>query len=110
MPQDVYDKLKRHQQALGFWEEAKIEGVETKHWHFPPKEFISAFRKCGWMKAEEMTQCMPRRLFHLHNSNFDVVNLSWAAAYKIIKEWSDSFNLATRRYGLAPSKLRVLHF
>jgi len=110
MPLDAYEKLKKHQQALGFWEEAKIEGIENKHWHFPPKEFISAFRKCGWMKAEEMTQCMPRRLSHLHHATFNVTNLSWAAAYKIIKDWSDSFNLATRRYGIAANKLRVLHF
>jgi hydroxyethylthiazole kinase len=109
MPQETYEKLKKHQQALGFWEAANFNGIESKHWHFPPKEFISAFRKCGWMKAEEMTQCMPRKLLHLDHAVFNVAPVSWAYAFKTIKEWSVPFNLATRRYGIAGNKFRVLH-
>lgn len=59
MPQENYDKLKRHQVALGFWEDAAIEGVESKHWHFPPKEFIAMFRKCSWLSRNELVQLLP---------------------------------------------------
>lgn len=59
MPQEAYDKLKRHQVALGFWEDAAIEGIESRHWHFPPKEFIATFRKCSWLSRNELVQLLP---------------------------------------------------
>lgn len=110
MPQDVYNKLKSHQQALGFWEEAALEGIESKHWHFSPKEFIAIFRKCGWLKAEEMTQCFPRSLLHLRATQFHATTTTWASAFDKVKNWALSFNIATRRYGISANKLRILHF
>lgn len=110
MPQDVYEELKKHQQAFGFWEEAAFEGIESKHWHFSPREFIAIFRKCGWLKAEEMTQCFPRSLLHLKLTQFQAVTTTWAAAFEKVKDWAAPFNLATRRYGISSNKLRMLHF
>lgn len=110
MPQDIYDKLKGHQQALGFWEEAAFVGIESKHWHFSPREFISTFRKCGWLKAEEMTQCFPRSIKHLRATQFHVSTTTWAAAFEKVRSWALPFNIATRRYGISANKLRMLHF
>lgn len=110
MPQDVYDKLKGHQQALGFWEEAALEGIESKHWHFSPREFVSTFRKCGWLKAEEMTQCFPRSIKHLSATQFHASTTTWAAAFEKVRSWALPFNIATRRYGISANKLRMLHF
>jgi hydroxyethylthiazole kinase len=73
LPQDKYVKLKAHQQALGFWEEAAIEGVESKHWHFSPKAFIEAFRKCAWLSLEEFAYTLPKYHF------YEAVGTNWVA-------------------------------
>ncbi|GLH20569.1 MULTISPECIES: M23 family metallopeptidase [Pseudomonas] len=59
LPEDQYSKLKSHQQALGFWEEAALAGIDHMHWHFPPKEFIRFFRKCGWLTKSDMKGIYP---------------------------------------------------
>lgn len=73
MPQDKYDKLKAYQQALGFWEEAAIEGINSKHWHFPPKLFIETFRKCIWLSLDEIAYTLPKYHF------YDRINGTWVA-------------------------------
>jgi hydroxyethylthiazole kinase len=60
LPQESYAKLKNHQQALGFWEEAALEGIDHKHWHFPPKEFIRTFRQCGWLSERDLKGIYPQ--------------------------------------------------
>jgi len=59
LPEDRYAKLKAHQQALGFWEEAALEGIDHMHWHFPPKEFVRTFMKCGWLSASDFKGIYP---------------------------------------------------
>jgi hydroxyethylthiazole kinase len=49
-----YNRLREHHQTLAFWEDAALADIDNKHWHFPPKEFISAFKKCGWISKEEL--------------------------------------------------------
>lgn len=58
-PEDRYAKLKAHQQALGFWEEAALEGIDHMHWHFPPKEFVSTFKQCGWLSERDLKGIYP---------------------------------------------------
>ncbi|CAB1405308.1 putative kinase [Pseudomonas fluorescens] len=60
MPKGDYEKLKAHQEAMAFWEDAGLADIKVKHWHFPPKEFIEIFRTCTWLSAEELVQCIPR--------------------------------------------------
>ncbi|MEF9672805.1 M23 family metallopeptidase [Pseudomonas sp. PCH446] len=59
MPRGDYAKLKAHQNAMAFWEEAGLAGISSKHWHFPPRDFIEIFRKCGWLSTRELTQLLP---------------------------------------------------
>ncbi|MHC8346818.1 M23 family metallopeptidase [Pseudomonas sp. RT6P73] len=80
MPQDAYDKIKSHQQALSFWEDAALEGIENKHWHMPPREFISAFRKCSWLSRNELVQLLPMNsLRKAATWQWESVNLNSAA-------------------------------
>lgn len=59
LSEDQYVKLKFHQQALGFWEEAALVGIDHMHWHFPPKEFIRTFSQCGWLSKSDMKGIYP---------------------------------------------------
>jgi len=59
LPEDQYTKLKSHQQALGFWEEAALVGIDHQHWHFPPREFIRTFSQCGWLSKSDMKGVYP---------------------------------------------------
>jgi hydroxyethylthiazole kinase len=59
MPEERYAELKSHQQALAFWEDAALDGIEHAHWHFPPKEFIRTFSRCGWLSANDLKGIYP---------------------------------------------------
>lgn len=59
LPEESYNRLRSHHQELAFWEVATLESIDAKHWHFPPKEFIRHFRKCGWLSRNELTQLLP---------------------------------------------------
>jgi len=55
---NAFEEIKRHIEALSFWnEDIEISGI---HWHWQPREFIRHFRKCGWLSAKELAQCIPR--------------------------------------------------
>lgn len=72
LPEESYNRLRSHHQELAFWEVAALEGIEAKHWHFPPKKFILTFRKCGWLSANELAQLVPKYVIRKpgsHNSN-----------------------------------------
>lgn len=59
LSEESYNRLRKHHQELAFWEDAALEGIEAKHWHFPAKEFIRTFRKCGWLSAKEFIRIYP---------------------------------------------------
>lgn len=72
LTEERYERFRKHNRALAFWEDAALEGIEAKHWHFPPKEFIKTFRKCGWLSEKELTQLIPKHIIRKpgsHNSN-----------------------------------------
>ncbi|MFJ2322952.1 hypothetical protein [Pseudomonas sp. NPDC087817] len=56
---EIYERLKKHYEALAFWEDANLEGIGAEHWHFPPKQFVALFRQCGWLSLDEMMQVIP---------------------------------------------------
>ncbi|MDU4256119.1 M23 family metallopeptidase [Pseudomonas sp.] len=71
MPEGDFQKLEKHHQAMAFWEEAGLEGIESQHWHFSPKEFVIAFKGCGWLSPNELTQLIPKNVIRKpgsHNS------------------------------------------
>lgn len=57
----AYERLKRHHQALAFWEEAVENGLtlEKEHYHFHPMKFIDVFKKCGWLCKTELARALP---------------------------------------------------
>jgi predicted chitinase len=59
LPEESYNRLRSHHQELAFWEDAALEGIEAKHWHFPPREFIGCFRKCIWLSPDEFRGIYP---------------------------------------------------
>ncbi|HGO6127333.1 TPA: peptidase M23 [Burkholderia cepacia] len=57
----AYERLKRHHQALAFWEDAVEKGLtlEKEHYHFHPMKFIDVFKKCGWLCKTELARALP---------------------------------------------------
>lgn len=79
---DQYGKLKRHQEALAFWDKVTTTTARNNQWHFPPKDFIKIFRRCSWISKEEMVQLLPST----------GLNISYSNAIKIISEGQSSGN------------------
>ncbi|MBN3826089.1 hypothetical protein G3O00_21000 [Burkholderia sp. Ac-20384] len=52
----AYERLKRHHQALAFWDDAVKDGLELdkEHHHFHPISFIKTLGKCGWISVNEL--------------------------------------------------------
>ncbi|QJI43383.1 hypothetical protein HKK52_21315 [Pseudomonas sp. ADAK2] len=117
MAQDKYQKLKAHQQALGFWEEAGIPSIENKHWHFPPRSFVSLFRKCSWLSLDEIAYTVPKYHFYDHTGNTWIVNTSGGDNYEIsharaktrLSKYYIELNKTALRYVITGA-LRQSHF
>ncbi len=95
MPQEQYEKIKKHQKELAFWEQANINGIENKHWHFPPVEFIRVFRRCGWLSNEELANVLKPS---------DALGRQRAAGLRV------QMNKMLSKYLISSSKLRMAHF
>lgn len=97
LTEESYGRLRKHHQELAFWEDAALEGIESKHWHFPPKEFIEIFRKCGWLSRSELIQLLPMNSLRKANTwQWEDVDLNSAT---ILLHASDE-NAKTRRNDL----------
>ncbi|KWA13386.1 hypothetical protein WL26_13410 [Burkholderia cepacia] len=57
----AYERLKRHHQALAFWEDAVANGLtlDKEHYHFHPLQFVEAFKICGWLSEDELRRVYP---------------------------------------------------
>lgn len=111
MPKIDYNQLKEHQKAMAFWEDAGLKDIKAKHWHFPPKEFIHVFRKCGWLSGEELTQLLPTSALRIKDSNLvsEGVTLS-AVAQQNIGDLKRPLNKALQKFLVANSTLRMAAF
>lgn len=105
-----FTALINHATKLAFWEDAKGLPASSDVWHFPATEFIRQFRKCGWLSTNEFAQCFPRKLLRLVHTQFKPEAFEWDDAIARATEWVSPFNFATRRYGIAANRLRILHF
>jgi len=54
-----FEELRAHVSALAFWPGGTQ--LSDTHWHWPPREFIKAFRHCAWLSANELAQLLPRQ-------------------------------------------------
>lgn len=111
MPKGDYEKLKAHQEAMAFWEEAGLTDVGIKHWHFPPKEFIETFRKCSWLSTNELIQCIPRSFIgEDHNSKtLYRASIPYSGASRRATRIKVSLNEVMRKY-LVVTKQRMSQF
>jgi hypothetical protein len=91
-----------------FWDKTGLS--EDKLWFFHPLQFIRYFRRCGWLSAEEMARCFPRTLLHLSHTQFAPASTQWAEAHTRASAWVLPFNKATRKYGIAIPRQRLMHF
>ncbi|KUZ08396.1 hypothetical protein WS50_22170 [Burkholderia territorii] len=112
-----FDTLKAHIEALAFWEDIQAQDLPpaAECWHLPPKAFIEHFRKCGWISARELAQCIPRRVLdETRDANRQKVYprsaVSWRAAIERATRFSQHLNLSLRRYGISATSLRTAYF
>ncbi|AYD66748.1 peptidase M23 [Achromobacter sp. B7] len=63
---EAYGRLKRHHEALAFWEDAQARGLalDKVHYHFHPLQFIEEFRKCGWLSKGDLRRIYPDALYN----------------------------------------------
>lgn len=95
MPQEQYEKIKAHQKELAFWEMANLTGIDGKHWHFPPREFIRIFSTCGWLSADELSNVL---------APADSLGKERAAGLQV------PMNKMLLKYLISSSRLRIAHF
>lgn len=117
LPEESYNRLRRHHQELAFWEDAAPDEIESTHWHFPPKEFISNFRRCSWLSLEDLTSTFPRYMFYTNSgsprtaitTNNETYTLSKRSATNRIARHHASLNKAIQKY-LGHDKKRISIF
>lgn len=103
-----WDKAKKHLEAMGI--DGLPDNFKNAEWHFHPAAFIRHFSKCGWLSSLELAQCFPRKQLHLQGTNFHDVPCRWIDALARATRWAVHFNKATRKYGVAKTRQRLLHF
>lgn len=103
LPTNDFVLLKAHIQALAFWEEIHDPHLPPADqcWHFPPKAFIEHFRKCGWLSASELSQCLPRTSLS--------GNITWNVAFERGSTHAKPINFIYRKY-LNECRIRLVHF
>lgn len=118
LSEESYSRFRTHHQELAFWEDAALEGIEAKHWHFPPKEFIQLFRKCFWLSLEEFVFSLPKYPYYRKTDNvFTAQTTGSARIYQISREqaqtrltnYSIHLNKTIQKYGISSTK-RLSHF
>lgn len=114
---DNFQRLKAHYEALSFWEEANLIGIDSEHWHFPPKEFLMAFRRCGWLSLDELVSTFPKHLFYhdsgnprvAYTENNSIYTLTKATARTRVSAHRVELNKTVRKY-LGGDKKRLAIF
>jgi predicted chitinase len=56
---ESFNELMAHINAVTFDWAAAGTGMGTTHWHWQPREFIGAWRGCGWLSLDETVRCLP---------------------------------------------------
>lgn len=98
MSDEGFAELKVHLAALSFWDKA---GMGNKpYWYFNPREFITVFKRCGWISKEELERVYPDTLY---NAKFAPNPLLIREQYRI------AINHVMRKYFVATAT-RMAHF
>ncbi|AFT87936.1 lysozyme family protein [Paraburkholderia phenoliruptrix] len=105
---DGYTKFTDFLSKFQFLDKTPLAGQQL--WFFHPLAFIRHFRKCGWFAAEEIAQCVPRRVLSLHGTQFVATTRPWNDALAQGNAWKSELNLALRKYRISSTKERATHF
>ncbi|AZK86084.1 hypothetical protein BO993_01800 [Xanthomonas oryzae pv. oryzae] len=84
LTQKDFVKFQSYAEALCFWDEAKLEGMEVAHWHFHPIRFIDHFRRCGWLSKREVIRAT-RKTVPEKNKKTQVMTESGALTWEAMK-------------------------
>lgn len=108
MSDEGFVELKAHLAALSFWDKA---GMGNKpYWYFNPREFISVFKRCGWLSKNELTQMFPKTVKHLHGTSFTAGNVGGnPVIVQRVDRWRTHLNIVLRKYNIDQPQRR-LHF
>ncbi|RQP27651.1 peptidoglycan DD-metalloendopeptidase family protein [Burkholderia ubonensis] len=107
----AYEKLKRHHQALSFWEDAVANGLtlDKEHYHFHPLRFIEAFRICGWLSEDELKLVYPSAYKRMAD-NGSVEVAPGALSDRRREKYRRHINGITRKYLIIQNVKRMSHF
>jgi hypothetical protein len=110
---DALKPFKDHLTAMSF------AGLPTEYlsadWRFDPREFIAHFRKCGWLSAKELAQCIPRKLVEQTKNNINQTvyprsTLSWNQALQRSNRFHVDMSSTLRKYLISHSAQRTSYF
>jgi predicted chitinase len=105
---DGYTKFTDFLSKFQFLDKTPLAGKEL--WFFHPLAFIRHFRKCEWLSATEIAQCVPRSMLSLHGTQFVSSSHPWRNAAKQGSAWESDLNAALRKYRISSTKERTTHF
>jgi hydroxyethylthiazole kinase len=103
MSDNDFNELCRHHRALCF----NVGDISNATWHFHPRGFIEAFRKCVWFTADELAQLIPRTSLRGNGNNYNGETISWQTARNRVDPHFRYLNMLFQKYG--SSKSRILH-
>ncbi|KXU83379.1 hypothetical protein CI15_30295 [Paraburkholderia monticola] len=105
---DGYTNFTNFLSKFQFLDQTPLSGQEL--WFFHPLAFIRHFRKCEWLSATEIAQCVPRKMLSLHGTQFRQVTHPWTDAAPQGSAWESDLNAALRKYRISSTKERATHF
>jgi hypothetical protein len=105
---DAYTKFTDFLSKFQFLDQTSLAGQEL--WFFHPLAFIRHFRKCEWLSATEIAQCVPRGMLSLHGTEFRSSSNPWRDAVQQGNAWESDLNAALRKYRISSTKERATHF
>lgn len=105
---DGYQNFIAFLRKFQFLDQTPLAG--QKLWFFHPLAFIRHFRKCEWLAADEIAQCVPRSVLSLRGTKFVAAVHPWMDALLQGSAWKSDLNLALRKYRISSTKERATHF
>jgi predicted chitinase len=90
-------------------------GEGNKLWFFHPLAFIRHFRKCGWLSATELAQCVPRKVIdetknNVHQKVFPTATIQWNKAFARAQRFAPYMNRTLRKYAICNDAMRLAYF
>ena len=99
LSQADFDEFAAHVRALtASWNDGWLPNA---HWHFQPREFITAWRQCGWLSQHEMMQLIPRAGVRDCAGSWDVTER------RINRLGAINLNNVFRKYGVTTAQRQI---